>query len=56
MKMKIRILTGVLAAFVLSAAAGCQKEGAAQKAGRQIDRAAANAGDKFDDAVDKLRK
>jgi len=56
MKTKISILACALAAFLLSAAAGCQREGAAQKAGRQVDRAVAKAGDKFDDTVDKVRK
>ena len=56
MKTNISILTCVLAAFVLTTAAGCQREGPAQKAGRQADRAVAKAGDKIDDAVDKLRK
>jgi len=56
MKMKVPILTCVLAAFVLTAAAGCQREGPAQRAGKQVDRAAAKAGDKIDGAVDKLRK
>jgi len=45
-----------MAAFVLSTASGCQREGSAQKAGRQVDRAFAKAGDKIDDTVDKLRK
>ena len=54
--MKTKILACVLAALLLSAAAGCQREGPAQKAGRQVDRAAANAGDKIDNAVDKLKK
>ena len=54
--MKTKILACVLAALVLSAAAGCQREGSAQKAGRQVDRALAKAGDKFDDHVDKLKK
>ena len=56
MKTKISILTCVLAAFVLATAAGCQREGPAQKAGKQVDRAVAKAGDKIDDAVDKLKK
>ena len=55
MKMKLPLLACVLAAFVLSAA-GCQREGPAQRAGKQIDRAAAKAGDKIDGALDKLRK
>jgi hypothetical protein len=54
--MKMPVFTCVLAAFVLTAAAGCQREGAAQKAGKQADRALAKAGDKIDDTVDKLRK
>jgi hypothetical protein len=56
MKTKGSILACMLAAFLLSAAAGCQREGAAQKAGRQVDRAVAKAGDKFDDVLDKRRK
>jgi len=38
-----------------AALAGCQRQGPAQKAVRQVDRAAAKAGDKIDDAADKLR-
>jgi hypothetical protein len=45
----------VLAALALAAAA-CQKQGPAQRAGEQIDKSVAKAGDKIDDAVDKLRK
>ena len=56
MKTKTAIFTSVLAAFLLAAAAGCQREGPAQKAGRHVDRTVAKTGDKFDDAVDKLRK
>jgi hypothetical protein len=56
MKTKVSILACVLAAFLLSAAAGCQREGSGQKAGRQVDRAVAKAGDRFDDVVDKVRK
>lgn len=52
----MKILTYVLAAFMLTTAAGCQREGPAQKAGRQVDRAVEKAGDKIDDAVDKLKK
>ena len=54
--MKARIFTAVLAALVLITAAGCQREGPAQRAGRQVDRALAKTGDKIDDTVDKLRK
>ena len=52
MKTKISILACVLATFLLSAAAGCHREGAGQKA----DRAVAKGGDSFDDAVEKVRK
>jgi uncharacterized protein YjbJ (UPF0337 family) len=56
MKSKISILNCVLAALLLTAAAGCQREGPAQKAGKQVDSAVAKAGDKINDAVDKLKK
>jgi hypothetical protein len=56
MKAKMAILMYVVAAFVLVTAAGCQREGSAQKAGKQVDGAVAKAGDKIDDAVDKLKK
>jgi len=56
MKTRNPLLACVLAALVLSVAAGCQRDGSAQKAGRQADRAVAKAGDRFDDAADKLRK
>jgi len=56
MKTRNSILACALAALVLSAAAGCQRDGSAHKAGRQADRAVAKAGDRFDDAADKLRK
>lgn len=56
MKSKISIVHWVLAALLLTAAAGCQREGPAQKAGKQLDSAVAKAGDKIDGALDKLRK
>lgn len=50
------VLTYAVALLVLAAAAGCQREGAAQRAGKQADRAAAKAGDRIEDAGDRLRK
>ena len=47
----------VFAALALAVAAGCQRqEGPAEKAGKQIDKAVAKAGDKIDEAADKLKK
>lgn len=56
MKAQMSIFTYVVAALVLVAAAGCRQEGPMEKAGRQVDKAAAKVGDKFDDAADKLKK
>ena len=57
METKKSLLICVFAAFVLTVAAGCQKqEGSAQKAGKQVDKAVEKAGDKIDEAVDKLKK
>lgn len=50
------VLTCAVALLVLAAAAGCQREGAAQRAGMQADRAAATAGEQLEDAGDRLRK
>jgi hypothetical protein len=50
MRTKMSILACVLAALLLSAAAGCHRDGSAQ------DRALAKAGDRFDDAPDKHRR
>ena len=49
---------GMLPSAVLLAlaAAGCQKQGPAQTAGKQVDKSIAKVGDKIDDAADKLRK
>lgn len=44
------ILACVLAALLLSVAAGCHREGSAQ------DRALAKAGERFDDVLDKRRR
>ena len=44
-----------LAAFALTAAVGCEK-GPAEKAGEQMDKAVEKAGDKINDAADKLKK
>jgi hypothetical protein len=58
MEMKISTATfiRVLAVCALVAAAGCQKQGPAEKAGQQIDKTVAKAGDKINDAADKLKK
>jgi hypothetical protein len=53
---KVSILACLVAALALSAASGCHREGSAQKAAREADRALAKAGDRFDDHVDKRRK
>jgi len=44
-----------LLAFVLGLA-GCQQEGAGEKAGKKIDKAAEKAGDKIDNAAEKAGK
>lgn len=49
-------LTYAVALLMLAGLAGCQREGPAQRAGKQADRAAAKAGDRIDEAADKLRK
>lgn len=41
--------------IAIAALAGCQREGPAEKAGRQVDRAAQKAGDNLRDAGDKIR-
>jgi hypothetical protein len=57
METKTSSFTCVLTAFALAAAVGCQKqEGPAQTAGKQIDKAVEKAGDKIDDAADRLKK
>ena len=53
---KVSILACLVAALALSAAAGCHREGSAQKARQAADREVAKAGDRFDDALDKVRK
>ena len=55
METKTSTFIGILAAFALAAAVGCQK-GPAEKAGEQIDKAVEKAGDKINDAADKLKK
>ena len=56
MKTKTSPFICTLAMCALLAAAGCQKQGPAEKAGQQIDKTVAKAGDKVNDAVDKLKK
>jgi predicted small lipoprotein YifL len=51
----MRILTIVIAAALAASLASCQREGPAEKAGRQVDRAAQKAGDSLRDAGDKIR-
>lgn len=49
-----RILTVVAAAAVLSLAA-CGKQGPAEKAGEQVDKASEQAGEAMSDAKDKIK-
>lgn len=57
--MRRQTIGRVLAAVWLSAAAlsisACEQEGPAERAGKEIDRAAEKAGDKIEDAGDKVQ-
>ena len=48
------MVTAVLAAALLSVV-GCEPEGPAERAGKQIDEAAEDAGDAVEDAGDKVQ-
>ena len=52
----MRTLIVIVASAALAASlAACNREGPAEKAGRQVDRAAQKAGDSLRDAGDKIR-
>lgn len=57
--MRRKTIGRVLAAMWLGAAAlsisACEQEGPAERAGKEIDRAAEKAGDKIEDAGDKVQ-
>lgn len=55
MKTKTSPFICILAAFALTVAAGCQKQGPAEKAGQKVDKAVEKVADKIDDAADKLK-
>lgn len=51
-------LTSTLACALLAAVVlclGCEQEGPAEQAGKQLDNAAANVGEKLEEAGDKLK-
>lgn len=50
-----RLVTGVAILIALAGAAGCQKEGPAERAGKQIDQAVEKAGDKVERAGEKIQ-
>lgn len=52
---KAMALTAILLATSLPLLTGCEREGPAERAGKQIDRGVENAGDSIDRATDRVR-
>ena len=50
-----RSMIAVAAVGMIFAAAGCQKEGPMERAGKSVDNAAAKVGDKVEKAGDKIQ-
>jgi len=56
MNRKNRIVGAVVAGMLICALAACQKEGPAEKAGKEIDKAMSSAGNQIQAAGDKVRE
>lgn len=54
--MNARIATVAVTAALAFALAACEKEGPAERAGKEIDQAVEQAGDKVEEAKDKARE
>lgn len=54
--MCIPSLTRMLSAGMLLALMGCEQEGPAERAGKEIDRAVESAGEKLEQAGDRIRE
>jgi hypothetical protein len=52
---KNRILGALALGMLIVALGGCQKEGPAEKAGKEIDKAMSSAGDQLQAASDKIQ-
>lgn len=54
MKSTKSVATAVAAVVLIAGLGGCQKEGPAERAGKQVDKAVDKAGDQIEKAGDKL--
>ena len=56
MHMFMTLTVALCASLSLMTLAGCEQEGPAEKAGKEIDRAVEDAGEAMEDAGEKLKK